>query len=129
MNSARAGEPGGVGDTGYGDTETHGPGTALPARHGVRASDLFVSAALHDAVAARAFPQSGWAGHHRAHGLGGEATAPRVTGLQGTGHLDARSRVALAIRVAARDEARHSPRGARWRCRARAGAFRRQRAR
>ena len=50
---------------------------SIPARHRVRPPHLRVPAALRDAVAARAVPQSARSGRRRADRLGGEAGAAR----------------------------------------------------
>ena len=53
-------------------------------------------AALRDAVAARPVPQSAGTGGRGAHGLGGEARAPRGPGLQGRRRVHAGARVGRA---------------------------------
>ena len=72
------------------------PGAPLSARHRVRARHLRVPAALHDAMAARAVPQSARAGGRGAHGLGGQARAPRGPRLQGARRVHAAARVGRA---------------------------------
>ena len=76
----RAGE---LGDASAGTSDDVRPGPPFSGRYRVRDRHLRLPAALHDAMAARAVPQSPRAGGGRPHGLGSQARSPRGPGLQG----------------------------------------------